>query len=292
MFKYDSDLSVGSVNSDSKDSSFDWSGLAASAIDAGTDIFNNERNLRYQRETNAKNEELMRESWAREDNAVQRRVADLKKAGLSPTLAAGSAAASGSPVQMVAPKSNLRGGYGAQTLAALSAVKSLKNQDLQNELLYKQIKNYGKPDWLVALSEIFGTDKFEAMIHGLGDKLYNLLVGDGSSGSVWERLSNQGGEDPTTDPSSSSHLRDNIYHKSTWFGFGKGEYPSLFNHVDFYSNISVDGGTMTLGHDQYEQLKDLADISGMSFDSMKDLLWDWYNNGGGASVIRRYNRNK
>lgn len=43
-------------------------------------------------------------AWGREDNAVQRRVADLKAAGLSPTLAAGSAAGASNPINVSAPR--------------------------------------------------------------------------------------------------------------------------------------------------------------------------------------------
>lgn len=60
----------------------------------------NQANAQMQWETNKQNEMLTREAWAREDNAVTRRVADLKKNGLSPTLAAGSAAQAQAPIAM------------------------------------------------------------------------------------------------------------------------------------------------------------------------------------------------
>ena len=44
-------------------------------------------------------------SWNREDNSVQRRAEDLRKAGMNPQLAAGSAASSGPVVSTSVPVS-------------------------------------------------------------------------------------------------------------------------------------------------------------------------------------------
>lgn len=54
--------------------------------------------------TNAMNEKLMREGWARDDTARQRMVADLENAGLSKWLAAGSSPMNSSPITLQAPQ--------------------------------------------------------------------------------------------------------------------------------------------------------------------------------------------
>ena len=81
-------------------------GLTAGSTLAGTvdSIITNKKNFDLQKENLAYQKDLQNKIFEREDNAVQRRVADLVSAGLSPTLAAGSSAGAGSVVSTSAPQ--------------------------------------------------------------------------------------------------------------------------------------------------------------------------------------------
>lgn len=88
-----------------------WS-VGLGLFSLGFDLFNQDQNnktardnLDFQRDALRQNLALQKQAWAREDNAVQRRTADLYKAGLNPVLAAGSSAQSMSPVKVEALRS-------------------------------------------------------------------------------------------------------------------------------------------------------------------------------------------
>lgn len=81
-------------------------GMGAGAL-GGLYLGNSLWNSYQQYQENQYQHGLQQDIFAREDNAIQRRVADLKNAGLSPVLAAGNAANSGAVVSTRPPQSEM-----------------------------------------------------------------------------------------------------------------------------------------------------------------------------------------
>lgn len=82
-------------------------GLVGSLAATGTSIWQGMTNYANQGKANLYSKFLNLVQIYREDNAVQRRVADLRRAGLSPVLAAGSPASSGAPIRPEPSQKNL-----------------------------------------------------------------------------------------------------------------------------------------------------------------------------------------
>lgn len=89
-----------------------------------------DENLELQQDVFAYNKDLQQTIFDREDNAVQRRMADMRAGGINPLLAAGSAARAGEAIKVTAPQRSFAGAQMAQTLGRQAVDISRTNAEV------------------------------------------------------------------------------------------------------------------------------------------------------------------
>jgi len=143
---------------------WEWSDLAAAGVGAGSGMWEGWRNRKFQEKVNEKNEELMREAWARDDTAIQRQAADMEAAGLSKTLAAGGGAASSNAIKLepLEASHNVAG----QAMDAMMAKKSIAQTEAQTQVTKAQAR---KENASADLLEIQASNA--QAVHGTGEDL-------------------------------------------------------------------------------------------------------------------------
>lgn len=158
----------------------DWSDFGAigqglgglsNSIFGGLNFWQQNENLKYQKK-------LQKQIFAREDNAVQRRVADLRAAGLSPVLAAGSAASAGPVISTTPPQFDIPSlpitEMAKIKLALTQATKQIEKTDAEIEIARLTQKNLDADRRLKDVTSLNRLADIRLKDASTSEKLYDL----------------------------------------------------------------------------------------------------------------------
>lgn len=142
-------------------------------------------NLQYQKDVLDYNKQLQNTIFMREDNAVQRRAQDLASAGLSKTLAAGSAANAGAVIPVKSPERQSWQLQLPDILSAASQIKGIQSQTLKNQADAYNIqyaKEHGLPYGATPNAFTEGMKYLADVIEGIFGKRPHEAVPDAAAG--------------------------------------------------------------------------------------------------------------